>query len=178
MEYSHRDANFRRGFTLIELMLVVALIGLISSIAIPNFLAYQLRAKTSEAKTNLSGISISETSYYATTGTYLAAAAEPAVIPGSTPVAFNSMAPGFESLGWRPDGMVFFTYGIAVTPDGTGFTADAAADIDANGFIQTWAYVHPSVAGVRAPGAAGCDSAFPPALDIAGCDFQSGKSTY
>ena len=40
-----------KGFTLVELMVVVAIIGLLSAVAIPNFQKYQARSKTSEAKT-------------------------------------------------------------------------------------------------------------------------------
>jgi len=45
-----------KGFTLVELMVVVAIIGILSAIAIPNFKTYQAKAKTSEAKIQLASI--------------------------------------------------------------------------------------------------------------------------
>jgi type IV pilus assembly protein PilA len=54
----------KKGFTLIELMIVVAIIGILAAIAIPNFLKYQAKSKQSEAKVNLKGIFTSEISYF------------------------------------------------------------------------------------------------------------------
>jgi type IV pilus assembly protein PilA len=53
-----------RGFTLIELMIVVAIIGILAAIAIPNFIKFQARSKQSEAKSNLKAIFTAEKSYY------------------------------------------------------------------------------------------------------------------
>lgn len=52
------------GFTLVELMVVVAIIGLLSAVAIPNFRKYQAKSKASEAKLQLATIYSSMVSWY------------------------------------------------------------------------------------------------------------------
>jgi type IV pilus assembly protein PilA len=53
----------RKGFTLIELMIVVAIIGILAAIAIPNFLKFQCKSKTSEAKEMLKGMYTANVAY-------------------------------------------------------------------------------------------------------------------
>ena len=60
----------KRGFTLIELMIVIAIIGIISSIAVPYFLQYQARARQGEAKADLKSWYSAVTSVFAERGTY------------------------------------------------------------------------------------------------------------
>ncbi|WP_328700960.1 type IV pilin protein [Corallococcus silvisoli] len=52
------------GFTLIELMIVVAIIGILAAIAIPNFIRFQAKSKQSEAKTNLKAIFTAQKSFF------------------------------------------------------------------------------------------------------------------
>ncbi len=52
------------GFTLVELMVVVAIIGLLSAVAVPNFKKYQAKAKMSEAKLQLSSLYTAQTAFF------------------------------------------------------------------------------------------------------------------
>jgi type IV pilus assembly protein PilA len=73
----------QEGFTLIELMIVVAIIGILAAIAIPNFLQYQMKSRQSEAKTNLQAIKTSEVSFQGEQGCYIGVAPEGVILPAA-----------------------------------------------------------------------------------------------
>jgi len=62
--------KLQKGFTLIELMIVVAIIGILAALAIPNFIRFQARSKQSEVKANLKSLFTAERSYYQEHDTY------------------------------------------------------------------------------------------------------------
>ena len=60
----------QKGFTLVELMIVVAIIGILSAVAVPNFKKYQAKSKSSEAKIQLAAAYTAEQSFYGDFGMY------------------------------------------------------------------------------------------------------------
>lgn len=178
--------NSKKGFTLIELMIVVAIIGILAAIAIPNFLRFQLRARSSEGKTNLAAIRTAQESFQAEFGTYRSANAVPIGTVSATKQVFASSADskgGFTATGWSPEGRVYFSYAMASNAEGTNYTADAVADIDGDGTTQLWGYMKPSPSNVYADGPWGCkeaNTAVPilVATTVGPCGLGSGASIF
>ena len=124
--------NNQKGFTLIELMIVVAIIGILAAIAIPNFLNYQLKAKTAEAKTNIGAIRTSQDSYKAENDVYLDCAANTGTFNTGQKQTWTIVAAsGFDTIGFEPSGDVYYQYEAA--GDGTtdlDVCITATADLD------------------------------------------------
>jgi len=127
------------GFSLIELMVVIAIMAFLAMIAVPNFNRFLAKAKRAEAYMNLSSIYAAEKAYWAEHGTY------------------SDMLNGENGIGWKPEGKTNYTYGFAGAEgknnfigklgasgsqlqgsraDKTGFIAVAAGDIDGDGDVD------------------------------------------
>lgn len=89
-----QNLNNTSGFTLVELMVVVAIIGVLAAVAIPNYQKYQEKTRQSEAKIALAAIYTSETSFFAEQGSYTACLQS----AGYTPIASTAQyyAQGFD----------------------------------------------------------------------------------
>lgn len=149
--------NNQKGFTLIELMIVVAIIGILAAIAIPNFLNYQLKSKTAEAKTNIGSIKTSQEAFKAEYDFYVICAANPAVAgigPGKQAWGAPAAGTGWPEIGYAPSGDVYYSYetniagnapaaailGVAAANFGDALAIAAVGDLDGDGTDGEFAF--------------------------------------
>ena len=108
----------QQGFTLIELMIVIAIIGILAAVAIPAYKDYTLRAKVGEAMNLSSGAKAAVAEYHMTNGTFPGSNAD-AGLAASTDILGNYVA----SVAVGADGVITATFNtddVNLTVDGAG----------------------------------------------------------
>lgn len=89
--------NKQKGFTLIELMIVVAIIGILATLGVPQFQRFQARARQAEARTSLSGIYMAMKAFHA---------------------EWNRYYGNLEAIGYAVDGKVLYDAGFSASGEG------------------------------------------------------------
>ena len=125
----------QKGFTLIELMIVVAIIGILAAIAIPNFLKYQAKSRQSEAKTNLGGIFVAETSYFGERNNYGNFQQVGYALAGSAN-RYTYRSGGADPGTGANGGATTNTNAVDRIPQGVGVCCDAEGAVPANNTSQ------------------------------------------
>jgi type IV pilus assembly protein PilA len=147
------------GFTLIELMIVVAIIGILAAVAIPAFMKYIRRSKTTEAAMNVRKLFDSSVSYFesehATRAGAIIAKQFPTSTGGATPsttccgqpgdkcspsAGMWDLVPSWAALNFSVDDPFYYqyTYTSAGTDTGSQMTAAANGDLDCDGIKSTF----------------------------------------
>jgi prepilin-type N-terminal cleavage/methylation domain-containing protein len=139
----------QKGFTLIELMIVVAIIGILAAVAIPMFMDATKTAKNVEALVQLDKIGKRATIEYNRNATY--PQAPTGVTPGATCCSLNALGkkkcpvvaaewatPEWRALDFQMDKEFLFQYDYTPGGGGASFIARAIGDMDCDGTPITY----------------------------------------
>jgi|GEM_PF-2548013 len=123
------------GFTLVEIMVVVAIMAVLTAIGVPAYKMHAMKAKASEAANHMATIRALEVSYKAVNDTYLALPAHPPAVPDSYQ-PWGNPGGNWDELDFNLDTRVRYQYRVEPGTTGdiaTSFRITAMTDFDGLG---------------------------------------------
>ena len=141
--------NNKSGFTLVELMVVVAIIGILATLAIPQYSKFQSKARQSEAKVGLAGLQTAEQTFQTEHASYSSCLGD---IGFSSTSAKRYYSIGFSAL----FGNTLQTITSTCTAAGAGitYTSSTVFTIGVGGNISQAAFVAEAAGVVKSGGTA------------------------